>query len=317
MPEGDLYEQIIAAVDGVEGGHEGRRALHTKGSWYEGTFTASPRAAELSSAFHLQGEPVAALIRFSNASGNPEANDGAREGRGFAVKLRGAGDAQETDILATTSPAFVTRTPEDFLELMLLRRPDPDTGKPDFERLGAWLGEHPESQTAIQATLGAEPLASFATSPYYSPHTFFLVDGDGERTAVRYRWIPEAGEQRISDDEAGERGRDYLHAELPERLASGPVAFELRLQLPEDGDPLDDATAVWPDEREQVAAGRLEIERPVDDPEREDHIDVFDPLRLVDGIEACDDPILHARRKAYSVSAYRRWGRPPGPPPGE
>jgi len=315
MADADLYEQIIAAVDGLEGSHEGRRALHSKGSWYEGTFTATPAAAERSRAFHLQGEPVAALIRFSNASGNPEANDGAREGRGFAVKLR-SGDA-ETDILATSSVAFVTRTPEDFLELMRLRRPDPETGQPDFEKLGAWLGEHPETQPAIQSTLGSDPLASFATTRYFSPHTFFLVDAAGNRTAVRLRWIPEAGEERISEEEAAERGRDYLHAELPERLAEGPVGFELRLQLPGDADPLDDATAVWPDERDQVVAGRLEIERAIADPEHDDHIDVFDPLRLVDGVEPSGDPILHARRRAYSVSAYRRWGRPPGPPPGE
>lgn len=315
MTDADLYERIIAAVDGVEGAHEGRRALHSKGSWYEGTFTATPRAAELSRAFHLRGTPVAALIRFSNASGNPEANDGAREGRGVAIKLRDAGE--ETDILATTSPAFVTRTPEDFLELMLLRRPDPETGQPDFEQLGAWLGEHPEAQTAIQATLGADPLASFATTPYYSPHTFWLVDAAGARTPVRYRLLPEAGEERISDEEAADRGRDYLHAELEERLGAGPVSFDLGLQLAADGDPLDDATAVWPDDREVVAAGRLEITALVDDPERDDHIDVFDPLRLTDGIEPSEDPILHARRRAYSVSAYRRWGKPPGPPPGD
>ena len=65
------------------------------------------------------------------------------------------------------------------------------------------------------------------------------------------------------------------------------------------------------------AAGRLEITASVDDPERDDHIDVFDPLRLTDGIEPSEDPILHARRRAYSVSAYRRWGKPPGPPPGD
>ena len=30
--------------------------------------------------------------------------------------------------------------------------------------------------------------------------------------------------------------------------------------------------------------------------------------RVGDGIELSDDPVLHARRKAYSVSAYRRLG---------
>ena len=45
--------------------------------------------------------------------------------------------------------------------------------------------------------LDAEPLASFATAVYFSPHTFWLVDADGERHRVRYRWLPSAGEERI------------------------------------------------------------------------------------------------------------------------
>lgn len=316
MAETDLYEEIIEAVDALYGGpHAGRRALHSKGAWCEGTFTATPEAARLSRAFHLQGEPVAALARFSNAGGDPQSHDAERESRGLAVKLR-SGD-QEVDLLATTTPAFVVRTPEDFLELIRLRHPDPDTGQPDFEKLGAFLAAHPETTVAVQGTLNVEPLASLATGTYYSPHTFWFVADDGSRRPVRFRWVPEAGEARISDDEARERGRDYLYEDLGERLRSGTIAFGLRLQLPAAEDPLDDATALWPDDREFVDAGRLELTAVVDDPERDDHIDVFDPLRLVDGVEPSDDPILHARRQAYSVSAYRRWGRPPGPPPGE
>ncbi len=102
-------------------------------------------------------------------------------------------------------------------------------------------------------------------------------------------------------------GATTCTTELAERLASGPFEFELRLQLPAEGDPLDDATALWPDDREQVVAGTLTVERVADDPERDGHIDVFDPTRLVDGVEPSDDAILHARSAAYSVSAYRRW----------
>ena len=43
------------------------------------------------------------------------------------------------------------------------------------------------------------------------------------------------------------------------------------------------------------------------------------PARIVDGIELSDDPILHARPRAYSVSAYRRLGVEtdcPSTPPG-
>ena len=207
-------------------------------------------------------------------------------------------DGDETDILATTTPAFVVRNPDDFLELIRLRKPDPETGQPDMQRLGAWLGEHPEAQTAIQGTLGVEPLASFAAAVYYSPHTFWLVDGAGARHAGPLPLDPRrrrAADRRRRGQGAGARLPATTSSR--ERLADGPIGFELRFQRPAEGDPLDDPTALWPDDRELVAAGRLEITRLVDDPERDGHIDVFDPTRLVDGVEPSDDPILHARRR--------------------
>jgi catalase len=308
MAEGDIYERIIAATDPVYGGpHPGARALHAKGTWARGTFTASPAAAGLSRAPHLQGDAIPALIRFSNASGNPQANDAERDGRGIAVKLRIA-EGLETDILATTSPAFVSRTPEDFLELMEARKPDPATGQPEMEKLGAYIAAHPEVMTAAEAIQMREPLASFAAIRYFSPHAFALIAADESRTWVRWRFSPDLGEQRLPDDEARERGRDHLHEDLAARLRSETIGFDFQLQLAADGDPLDDPTAVWPDDRELVAAGRLEISELADDPEGDGHIDVFDPTRIVDGVELPDDPILLARSKAYSVSAYRRLG---------
>jgi catalase len=315
--DGDLYEQIIEAANAIYGVHPHRRALHAKGTWCEGSFTATPEAAKLSRAAHFQGDPIAALVRFSNASGDPESHDAGREARGMAVKLRPE-QGDEADILGTTNPAFVTRTPAEFLELLRLRRPDPETGQPDMEKLGAFLAAHPEAQPAIQATIGVEPPASFAQLAYRSPHSFKLVSGDGEETWVRFRWRPEAGEAHIPDDDARERGRDYLSQELAERLRSGPVGFELQLQIAAEDDPIDDSTAIWPEDRELVGAGRLEIAEIVDDPESGDHIEVFDPIRIVDGIELSDDPVLHARPRAYSVSAYRRLGvqvpNPSSPP---
>jgi catalase len=315
----DLYEELVDAANAIYGVHPHRRALHAKGVWCEGTFTATSEAAALSRAPHLKGNPVPALIRFSSGGGKPDGHDAQREARGMAVKLRPEG-GEETDILAVTTPAFIVRTPEEFLELLRLREPDPETGQPDMEKLGVFIGAHPESQTAIQATLNTEPPASFASLAYRSPHAFGLVAKDGKRTWVRYRWRPEAGEETIPDDEARDRGRDYLREELEQRLAGAPVAFELLLQLAAEDDPLDDPTAVWPDERELVIAGRLEVTAIVDDPEVGEHIEVFDPLRIVDGIEPSDDPVLHARRRAYSVSAYRRAGidapNPSTPPEG-
>jgi catalase len=304
MADPELDRRLVEAANANYGEHRHRRALHAKGSWARGSFTATPAAAALCRAAPFQGAPVEALARFSNASGDPEADDAEREGRGVGVKLRSPG--AETDILATTSPTFLTRTPEEFLELLELRRPDPATGEPNMERLGAFLGEHPEALPAIQAVLMKDPLASFATVTYFSPHAFGLVDDAGRTTWVRYRLLPEAGERRITDDEARALGRDYLHSELAERLGGQTVAFELWLQLAEEGDPLEDPTVVWPQERELVQAGRLELSELVADPETGGHIEVFDPTRVAEGIELSADPILHARPRAYSVSAYKR-----------
>ena len=307
MPEGDLHEQLVEAANALYGVHAGHRALHAKATWVRGTFIANEEGTRLSRAGHMSGEPIEALVRFSNASGDPEANDAARDGRGMAVKLRW--DGGETDILTTTVPTFATRTPEDFLTLLQLRKPDPETGQPDMEKLGAFLAKHPEVQPAIQAVLTKEPLRSFATACYFSPHFFALVDADGEKTWVRWRFTPEAGAHRIPDDEARALGRDYLHEDLAKRLSSGVVGFAFDLQIAGDDVRLDDPTQEWPDDSELVNAGRLELTEIADDPEHDGHIDVFDPNRIVDGVELSDDPVLRARREAYSVSAHKRWER--------
>ena len=304
-----IDEELVEALAAIYGRHEGHRAVHAKGTWARGRFRASPEAAALCRAEHLQGPEVEALVRFSNASGDPASHDADRDHRGIGVKLR-VREGIETDILGTTSPAFVARTPEDFLEVLRLRRPDPVTGQPDMEKLGAYLTAHPEAQTAVLAMINSEPPESFATLTYFSPHAFRLLAANGAGTWVRWRWRSPIGERRIADGEARRRGRDYLRDELAARLAGGTVELELVLQLAEDGDPLEDPTAVWPDERAHVPGGRLELLELIESPERDGHIDVFDPLRLIDGVEPSADPILHQRPRAYSVSAYRRWDRP-------
>ncbi|MEK6276415.1 MAG: catalase family peroxidase [Actinomycetota bacterium] len=303
---GDLYEQLVDAANDVYGAHKGRRALHTKGFYCEGTFRASPEAAELTRAPHLQGDEVPVLIRLSVAGGDPDVHDGEREPRGMAIRFN-LPDGAETDLLCVSSPVFPSRTPEDFLELLRLRKPDPETGQPDMEGLGEFLQSHPESMAAVQATLGTPPPVSYAQLVYNSIHSFKLVDGEGEGRWIRYRWDAEAGEERIEDDEeAKSRDSDHMRTELEERLGAGPAAFELQFVLAEEDDAIDDPTVAWPDDRRRIAAGRLEIERMVEDPEQGGSVVVFDPIKVIDGIELSDDPILHARPRAYSVSVERR-----------
>ena len=309
MPAGaadpELARRIVDAMNVVFGSHDQRRAVHAKGVFCSGTFTATPEAAALTTAAHMQGGSVEALIRFSNAGGDPGTPDFARQGQGIAVQLK-LPDGSATDILGVTVPAFVARTPEDFLALNEARAPDPDTGDPDMEKIGAYLGAHPEAMPAVQHTLETPPPESYARLRFNALHAFRWTNADGEARWVRYRLIPEAGEATIADDEAKALGPNYLSDELAERLADGPAAFSLELILGEEGDPTDDPTALWPEERHTLIAARLEVNELLDDPEADGEIVVFDPTRVIEGIELPDDPILRMRPVAYSVSAERR-----------
>ena len=298
-------EDAVDAINDVSGAHPGHRAAHAKGILLSGSFSATPEGSRLTYASHMRGEPVRATVRFSNGGGNPNIPDYAREARGMAVKLY-LPDGEKTDLVSITLPCFFVRTPEDFLEFTRLRKPDPGTGKPDMEKLGAWLGEHPEAGPAIQATFLVAPPASYAGLAYNGLHSFRWTGEDGVSRWVRFSWLPEAGDASLEPDEARERGKDYLQEEILERIRRGPAVFRLVVRIAEEGDPIDDPTAIWPDERETVEVGRLELTGPETERERGGDILVFDPGRVVDGIETSDDPVLLFRPKAYSVSVERR-----------
>ena len=297
----ELAEQVVEAIYDVAGRHPGHRAAHAKGTLMAGTFT--PAGTGLTRAAHMGTEPVRVTARFSNGGGNPGVPDYAREGRGLAVKFY-LPDGSRTDVVGLSLPEFFVRTPEEFLDFTRARKPDPDSGQPDLEKVGAFISAHPEALPAIQATLGAEPPESYATVAYNSIHAFHWEDGEGRRRAVRYRFEPEDGERMFTDERARELGANYLQTELAAR------AFD---RLPDAGRagrrrrrPPDDPTVAWPEDRERVEVGRLELTGPDTTRERDGDILVFDPTRVTDGIELSDDAILRFRPRAYSVSVAHR-----------
>src|SRR3954454_8287292 len=270
----ELAEQVVESINEISGEHPGSRAAHAKGALLRGTFTGA--GAGLTTAAHMGDASVLVTARFSNGGGDPAIPDYAKEGRGLAVKFY-LPDGSKTDIVALSLPCFFVRTPEDFLEFTRLRKPDPETGQPDMEKLGDWLGKHPEAGPAIQAAVGTPPPESYAEVRYNAIHSFQWTAEDGSSRWVRYAWVPEAGEASLEDDEARARGSDYLQEEILARL---PAAFTLVVRIAENGDPIDDPTATWPEERETVEVGRLELTGPETERERDGDILVFDPTRV-------------------------------------
>ncbi|MEY2404091.1 MAG: catalase [Acidimicrobiaceae bacterium] len=301
----DLSDRLVDALNGAYGVHAGHRAAHAKGVLCAATFRATPAAGAISRAAHFQGEPLRAHVRFSNGGGDPTVPDTTRDARGIAVKLY-LDDGTTTDVIGITLPCFFVRTPEELIEFNVARRPDPETGAPDMAKVGAFLAEHPETVPAVTAAITMPMPASYAQLTYHAIHAFKFVATDGTVTPARYHFVPAAGDASISDEEAAARGEHYLRDELEERLAAGPAVFHFDLELAAEGDPIDDPTASWPDGRERVRIGALEITGLAFDREQDGDVLVFDPTRVTDGIELTDDKILLARSGAYRSSVTRR-----------
>ena len=301
----DLAERLVDGINATYGSHAGHRAVHAKGVLCAATFTPTESASAVSRAPHFAGPPVRAHVRFSNGGGDPTVPDATRDARGMAVKFY-LPDGKTTDIVALSLPVFFTRTPEDLLAFNEARRPDPATGQPDMDKVGAFLAEHPETVPAVTAAISHPAPASYAALTYHGIHAFGFAAADDSVRFGRYHLVPEGGAETITEEEAAAKPADYLRDELEERLLRGPAAFGIDVQLAADGDPLDDPTAEWPPEREAVRLGRLEITALAFDREQGDDILVFDPTHVPDGITLTDDKILLARPGAYSVSVTRR-----------
>ena len=96
-------------------------------------------------------------------------------------------------------------------------------------------------------------------------------------------------------------------SDLNHRLAGGPVRFDFLVQLAGPNDSTVDPSAPWRG-TETVTVGNLEITGLETKREHGDDIVVFDPMRVTDGIEPSDDPVLRFRTYVYSASVKLRTG---------
>ena len=291
---------LVDALNGVFGKHPGDRAAHTKGICLTGSFTPAADAAKLSKAPHFAKE-VPITARFSLGGGNPELADNAQDNvRGLAVKFD-LGNGASTDIVTISAPVFFVQTPELFVEFLKT------VGSGDQDKIKAFFAAHPES-TRQNAWLTSHPVpASFAGVGYWGVHAFTFTNAAGETTLVKYKLIPEAGELGLTPEEAQAKGPDFYAAELKDRLAKGPVAFDLTAIMGKDGDQTSDSTLRWDDEdnRPTTPLGKISITAIA--PQATCNAFSFLPGNVVDGIAGpTDDPVFVARSPAYIVSLIRR-----------
>jgi catalase len=294
--------QIVDALNKVYGVHPGFRANHAKGVVAEGSFKASPGAAQLSRAVLFRGPAIAVTVRFSDSGGLPNVADGSggANPHGMAIKFHLPGGT-DTDMVINSLKFFPVANGEEFRDLLLaISESPPNAPKPT--KFDQFMASHPSAPKAF-GTISTPD--SFADEVYYGIDAFVLVSKDGKKQAVRYIMEPEKV-VHLTPAEADKKSPDFLVDDLPRRIAQKPAVFHLKAQLAEPGDQTKDPSQPWPDTRKVVELGVLTLNKPVADSLAVQKKLLFMPTQLTDGIELSDDTLPIVRAAAYTVSFARR-----------
>lgn len=299
--------RMVDTFERLGGKFDGYRRSGAKGVCATGEFVGSAEGRALSVSSAFSGKPVPVVVRFSVGGGNPKAPDNARSQRNLALQfdLPGGETWQMGNISA---PVFGAATPEQFLGRLESLLPDPETKKPNPDKVKAFADANPE--VLLQGKhFASQPVpASYAKVNYWGVHGFGFVDAAGRKQYGKWIFEPVGGTQGLSDDEAKARGTDFLFDELRQRVAAGGVAFDFNLQLAQPGDKIDSAVTPLPEDRKKVNLGRLTIKSVSPDATGPCLSITYNPMVLPKGVEPSGDPMLAARAAPYAVSLGRRLG---------
>lgn len=208
-----------------------------------------------------------------------------------------------TDIVSHSTDGFPTRDGQEFLEfLRAVGASGPEVPSP--KPIERFLGSHPAALAFVQAP---KPFpSSLARETYFAVTSFAFSNSAGQTRFGRYRILPELGNDYLSDSQVSALSANYHYEELAERVARGPIRFHVRVQLAEPGDVVDDSTVHWPEDREAVEFGTIELTSVLPDTLAQQKHIIFDPIPRVDGIDPSPDPLLELRAAIYLLSGRRR-----------
>lgn len=306
-----LANDILHQFDTIFGLHPGFRPAHAKGAMLTGVFTAAPGAQKLTKAPHFARPTTPVTVRFSNSTGIPQLpdNDPNANPRGLAIRFNLA-EHVHTDIVSHSTNGFPARNGQEFLEfLRAAAASGPDVPSPKPVEL--FLGSHPAALAFVQTP---KPFpTSLARDTYFGVTAYAFTNSAGVTRFGRYRISPQQGNDYLSDEQVAQLAPNYHFEEIVKRVAKGPIRFKIAVQVAAAGDQTDDATFYWPEDREIVEFGSLELTAAVPDYLADQKHIIFDPIPRVEGIEPSADPLLELRAAIYLISGRRRRQAPDSP----
>lgn len=175
--------RMVDAFETAGGKFAGFRRSGAKGVCAAGEFVgnAQGRAISVSSAF--SGKPVPVTVRFSMGGGNPKAPDNARSQRNMAVEFD-LPNGERWQMGNISAPIFGAATPQQMLGRLDSLAPDPETKKPNPDKVKAFADANPEVLMQGKYFAGQPVPASFAKVNYWGVHAFGFVDAAGTSSSA-------------------------------------------------------------------------------------------------------------------------------------
>ena len=307
-------DRMMTAFQDANGSHPGFRRNHAKGVCVTGWFDSNGQAVALSKAAVFQPGRVPVIGRFALAGGMPFQTDEPATVRSMALRFLPPG-GEEWRTGMNNIPVLAVNSARGFYEQLLAAAPDPATGRVDPAKMKAFLTGHPETVRALAIITKRSVSSGFADAAFNSLDAFRFVDAAG--VSVPVRWATEPLQPFVAESaaQAASGDKNYLFDDLIAGIRQHPLQWRLVVTIGQPGDPTDDATLPWPDDRRKVDAGTVTIDQVSSEATGLCDAVNYDPMVLPAGIEPSDDPLLSARSAAYARSFTLRAGEKDEKPP--
>jgi catalase len=296
--EYNTAEQDYKVFEGTFGVTKGKRRNHTKGFCITGEFTPVDAAILDYTNSPIFTQAAAVNGRVSHKGGSNTAPDDKFGDLGLAFELTTPNDDYHI-INVNTEHFFPASNPADFIDVVRAKGIGGEAVKAlaaERPELRAYLNFHKKERS--------KELRPYEGTTFNSVNAFYLVDEDGNRTAIRWSMVP-SGEQGMVADLNPE---NFLMENMNANLAKGTVSWDMVVTIANDDDDPNNAAIRWEGDHKQITAARLTVTSTSTETEGTCDEVNFDPTVLSDGFEVTDDPILEARSHIYAHGIGVRLG---------
>jgi catalase len=298
VDESKITQSILDALGNGTGVRPGCRLNHARGILLEGSFQATRVASALSSTNILNGSDIKVVLRFSNSGAKSEISEGDPKANPCGVGVRLSLANENWDLVGHSVEAFPASTPEEFL----LFQEAVNAGASDSDFVNTFLATHNRAKQFLESIPNAP--RSFAEERYFFLHGIRLIDPLGKEKIGRITLEGISQPDRLTRQEAAEMTRDFLQAEMRNRIARGLVPMKLFFNGPNSRDDLNDISEPWLTDGNPIHLGDIRLEKIL--PDDQALHSSFDPGHLPPGIAFVGDPMIAVRSKVYAVASACR-----------